>query len=129
MTVGSEMTRHGESAGPPGDAVWVGDDGSEPAVGTTIRPPCRRAAGSGQTRSSLPRFWARHARRYSPAASEPAQAESGEPARLLELAEDRLDDGLAAGVASALQRVEIAVADSRRRCSSCGREPTSELTT
>src|SRR4051794_6367320 len=30
-----------------------------------------------------------------------AQAEGGEPARLLDLAEDRLDDGLAAGVASA----------------------------
>ena len=62
-------------------------------------------------------------------ASEAAQAEGGEAPRLLELAEDRLDDGLAAGVASALQRVEIAVADSRRRCSSCGREPTSALTT
>src|SRR3954453_2212627 len=33
--------------------------------------------------------------------SQPAQAEGGEPARLLELAEDRLDDGLPAGVASA----------------------------
>src|SRR3954449_12076073 len=32
---------------------------------------------------------------------EAAQAEGGEAARLLELAEDRLDDGLAAGVASA----------------------------
>src|SRR5829696_7672891 len=34
-------------------------------------------------------------------ASEAAQAEGGEAACLLELAEDRLDDGLAAGVASA----------------------------
>src|SRR5215204_330702 len=33
--------------------------------------------------------------------SEPAQAEGGEAACLLELAEDRLDDGLAAGVAPA----------------------------
>src|SRR6478609_8059283 len=38
-------------------------------------------------------------------ASEPAQAEGGEAARLLELAEDRLDDGLAAGVASAGDRL------------------------
>ena len=34
-------------------------------------------------------------------ASEPAHAEGGEPPGLLELAEDRLDDGFTAGVASA----------------------------
>src|SRR6476646_6922460 len=38
-------------------------------------------------------------------ASEPAQAEGGEAARLLELAEDRLDAGLPAGVASASVRL------------------------
>src|SRR5215207_5399979 len=76
---------------------------------------CRRRLGGGSTRR-----WCRRGGReradaqqlaevvgeageevFAGRAREAAQAEGGEAARLLELAEDRLDDGLAAGVASA----------------------------
>src|SRR3954469_23469505 len=42
---------------------------------------------------------------FASGVSEPAQAEGGEAARLLELAEDRLDDDLAASVASTSVRL------------------------
>jgi hypothetical protein len=64
--------RKRESVGPdPGGLVRAGDDGRWVWSGwyaDQAAAGAGRADGSGQTRSSLPRLWARHAKRYSPAA-------------------------------------------------------------
>src|SRR5215212_6286141 len=72
VAVGGGVVWQQEGTGPhPGGLVPAGDVGrrawdgwheDQAAAGTG------RADGSGQTRSSLPRLWARQARKYSPAA-------------------------------------------------------------